>query len=158
MCNYWSVLESFKNWNIIQLSQKSTPSDTFDGIHQVFLDGISDNMASLVESVNYGAINTVDTETNGFYVIIFTSEAYTLQDNTPIDGKITTSGELFVEAQYLCSIKVDTNWYWNQHPQHHGITVITHTVLHPILEFNTVTYFHVIPKSVYNRTQAKKAI
>ena len=51
---------------MIQLSQNSTPSDAFDEIHQVVLDGIRDNMASLVESVNYGAINTTDTTTNGF--------------------------------------------------------------------------------------------
>ena len=37
-------------------------------------------MASLVESVKYDAINTTDTTTNGFYVIMFTSEAYTLPD------------------------------------------------------------------------------
>ena len=61
---YWPVLGPFNNWNIIQLSHKSTPSDSFDEIHQVVLDGISDNMASLVESVNYGAINTTYTGTN----------------------------------------------------------------------------------------------
>ena len=72
-CTYWPVLGSLKNWNIIQLSQKSTPSDAFDEIHQVVIDGISGNMASLVESVKYGAINTTDTTTNGFYVIMFTS-------------------------------------------------------------------------------------
>ena len=68
------------------MSQKSTPSDAFDEIHQVVIDGISDHMASLVELVKYGAINTTDTETNGFYVIVFTAEAYTLQDNTKIYG------------------------------------------------------------------------
>ena len=50
-CTYWSVLGSFNNCNIILLSQKSTPSDAFDEIHQFVLDGISDNMASLVELV-----------------------------------------------------------------------------------------------------------
>ena len=29
-CSYWSVLGSFNNCNIIQLSQKSTPYDVFD--------------------------------------------------------------------------------------------------------------------------------
>ena len=85
-CTYWPVLGAFKNWNIIQLSSKSTSSDTFDEIHQVVLDGISDNMASLVESGKYGAINTTDTSTDSFYVIIFTLGAYTLQENTKIDG------------------------------------------------------------------------
>ena len=69
-CTYWPLLGSFNNWEIIQLSQKSTPSDAFDEIHQVVLYGISDNIASLIESVNYEAINTTDTATNGFYVII----------------------------------------------------------------------------------------
>ena len=76
-CTYWPVLGSFNNWNIIQLTTKSTSSDTFDEIHQVVLDGISDNMESSVESGKYGAINTTDTSTNGFYVIMFTSGAYT---------------------------------------------------------------------------------
>ena len=34
----------------------------------------------------------------------------------------------------------------------------TCTILHPRLEVNAVTYFDAIPKSVYNRTQAKKVI
>ena len=72
-CTYWPVLGSFNYWNIIQLSQKSIPSDAFDEIHQVVIDGISDNIASLVESVKYGAINTTETTTNVFYVIMFTS-------------------------------------------------------------------------------------
>ena len=98
----------FKNCNIIELSQKSTSSDTFDEIHQVFLDGISDDMDSLVESGKYGAIKITDTSTNGFYVIMFTSGAYTLQDNTTIDGEIITSVELVVKSQYCFSMQVDT--------------------------------------------------
>ena len=90
--SHWTVLGSFNNCNIIQLSQKSTISYAFDEIHQVILDGISYNMASLVESGKYGAINTTDTTTNVFYVIMFTPEAYKLQDNTTIYGQIMTAG------------------------------------------------------------------
>ena len=96
---------------MIKLSHKSTPSDAFDEIHQVVIDGISDNMASLVKPGNYGAINKTDKENNGFYVIMFTSKGYTLQYNTTIDEQIITTGELVVKAQYICSMQVDTNWY-----------------------------------------------
>ena len=48
-------------------------------------------MDLLVESGKYGYINTTDTATNEFYVIMFTSEAYILQDNTTIYGKIITA-------------------------------------------------------------------
>ena len=49
-------------------------------------------MDSLVESEKYGVINTTDMTTNGFYVIMFTSEAYILQDNTTIYGQIIIAG------------------------------------------------------------------
>ena len=65
---------------------------------------------------------------------------------------------MVVKLQYICSIQVDTNWYCNQHPQHHVITVPTYTILHPQLEFNAITYFITITKGVCNRAQAKKPI
>ena len=155
---YWPVLGAFNNWNIIQLSSKSTSSDTFDEIHQVVLDRISDNMSSFVESGTYGAINTIDISTNGFYVIMFTSGSYILQENTTIDGQIINAGELFVKAKYLCSIKIDTNWYWNKQPKNHVVTLPTRTILHPQLEVNAIRDFHEITTSVCSRTQANKSI
>ena len=72
-CNYWPILGSYNNWNTIHLSPKPTPFEAFEEINQVVLDGISDNMTSLVQYDNYGAINTSDTTTNGYYVIKFIS-------------------------------------------------------------------------------------
>ena len=89
---YWTVMGSYKNWNIIELTPKSTHFGSFDEIHQVVIDRISENMASLVQSVMCGAINTHDTKANGFYVIRFISEAYTLQNNTTIDGQVISDG------------------------------------------------------------------
>ena len=89
---------------------------------------------------------------------MFTSGAYTLQENTTIDGQIITAGELVVKAKYLCSMQVDTNCYWNQQPKHHVITVPTRTILHPQLEGDAITDFHAIPTSICFRTQAKKSI
>ena len=34
-CTYWPVFGAFNNWNIIELSSKSTSTETFDEIHQV---------------------------------------------------------------------------------------------------------------------------
>ena len=64
-CTYLPVIGSFKNWNIITLSHKVKTSEAFEDIHQVVLDGISDNTALLVQTGKYGAINTTDTSTMG---------------------------------------------------------------------------------------------
>ena len=100
---------SYNNCNIILLTPKSTHFEAFDDIHMVVIDGISENMASLVQSGMYVAINTYDTTTNVFYVIKLLSEAYTLQNNTTIDGKVISSGELVVKAQYILSMQENTN-------------------------------------------------
>ena len=88
---------------------------------------------------------------------MFTSSAYTLQENKTIDGKIITAGELIVNAKCLCSMQVDTNWYWNQKSKHHVITVPTRTIIHSQLEGDTITDFHAIPTSIYSRTREKNS-
>ena len=70
-------------------------------------------MASLVESGKYGAMDTTDTPTNSLYVIMFTSGAYTLQENRTIYRQIVFAGELVVKAKYVCSMQIDNNLYWN---------------------------------------------
>ena len=65
---------------------------------------------------------------------------------------------MVVKEKYLCSMQIDTNWYWNQQPRHHVITVPTRTILHPQLEVNVITDFHAIPTSLCSGTQAKKSI
>ena len=87
-CIYWTVLVSCNNWNIIHLTPKATPFEAFYDIHQIVLDGIRDNMASLAQSGKYSVINIADTTVNGFYVIKFVSESYTLQNNTKMTGNL----------------------------------------------------------------------
>ena len=58
-------------------------------------------MTSLVQSGIYGVTNKDDTTTNGLYFVKFISEAYTLQNNTKIDGQVIYAGELVVKVKYF---------------------------------------------------------
>ena len=58
-------------------------------------------MTQCIQSGMYGVNNTDDTIINGFHSILFISEAYTLQNNTKIDGQAIFDGELVVRAEYL---------------------------------------------------------
>ena len=113
-------------------------------------------MASLFQSGKCGAINTYGTTKNVFYVIMFISESYTLQNNTKIDRQIISAGELFVKAQYICYIQENTNWYRKQQPPQQNIISPARTFLHPRLDVVGITYVQYIPKNVCNRFQAKK--
>ena len=58
----------------------------------------------------------------------------------------------------MCTMQVDTNWYWNKQPNHHVITVPTRTILHPELEVLAITDYKAIPAGICSRTQTKKTI
>ena len=145
----------YKNWNTIHLTPKSILSEAFDEIHQVVLDRRSENMASLVKSDMYDAINTDDNTSNGLYAIQFLSEAYTLQNNTIIDVQVISAGELVVKAQYLCSMQENTNWYWKQQPLQHTIIFPTRTIIYPHIDVIIIRYVQDIPKNICSRNQAK---
>ena len=72
------MLGSFNKRNIVKITKK-TSSEDFDELHKVFIDDISDDIASLGQLGKYGAINTADPKTMGSYVIKYLSEPYTLQ-------------------------------------------------------------------------------
>ena len=62
------MLWSFSNRNIIQFFNKSIAYEDFDAVQKVVLDGISENMPSLAQNEKYGAVNTADPTTPGYYV------------------------------------------------------------------------------------------
>ena len=113
-------------------------------------------MASLVKSGKYGTINTAETSTDGYYVINFISEAYTLQNNATIDGKIITAGESFVKAKYLSSVQDITNWYWEHHPKQQAIIVPTRTIIHTRLDVFGIKDVQDIPKVCVTGFKQKK--
>ena len=139
------------------LSHNATTTETFEGINQVFFDGIIENMASFVQPGKYGATNTTYSTTMVYYVINFVSEDYTLHEDNNCDGQIYTADKLFVKAQYLSCMKENTKWYWKK-KHDKPIIVTTHTILHLCLDVMVVKYFHYIPISVCNRNQAKQAL
>ena len=56
-CTYQPVLGSSNNWNIIKFTNKGTPGEDFDDIHNIVLDSVSENMDSLVKTMKYGTQN-----------------------------------------------------------------------------------------------------
>ena len=51
--------------------------------------GISDNMAYLVQLGKYGAINSADPITMGYYVLKYISELYTLKEEQTTFGQVS---------------------------------------------------------------------
>ena len=96
-CILFLVLGSFNNCNIIQFTIKTTSSEDFDVVHKLFLDGINENMASLIHLRKYGAINVVDTTTMSYYSINCLYKPYTIQEDLNTHGQVSMAGEIVVQ-------------------------------------------------------------
>ena len=62
---YWPFRVYFDKWNIIQFSHKATYIENIEKNHQFVLNCISNNMAALVQTGQYGAINISNKTTMG---------------------------------------------------------------------------------------------
>ena len=51
------MLVYLKNWNIIKCTNNGTSGEDFDDIHNIELDGISNNMDYLSQIGKYGGVN-----------------------------------------------------------------------------------------------------
>ena len=67
------MLVSFNKRNTIHFTNKSISTEDFDIVHKVVIDGISENMASLVQLYKYGDINAAGPTTMGYYMIKYLS-------------------------------------------------------------------------------------
>ena len=114
-------------------------------------------MASLFQSVKY-EINTLDTQTMGYYLLKFVLEAYTLRYETTCDRQIVWPGELVVNTQYIsCRYKKKTS-YWDQKKQQNFIIVRTRTIVYQCIDVVSVKYVNDITRSAWYRNQSTQAL
>ena len=59
------------------------------------------NLYLIIMEGNYGTIYDDDYTCHGYYIIIFSSSPYNLQEYFSIDGQVISSGEMVREGTYL---------------------------------------------------------
>ena len=60
---------------------------------------------------NYGAIDADNYSCHSYYIIIFSSYLYTLQEDLNIDGQVVSSGEMVCERTYYFPINIKYHCY-----------------------------------------------
>eukprot|EP00957_Ditylum_brightwellii_P150255 11442701-Ditylum_brightwellii.AAC.1 len=69
-------------------------------------------MAELVEMNCYGAVNTTDSRTNGFYVVKFKESSHTLQEEVEVNDEIKESGSLVCAVHYMSPAQKNLGGTW----------------------------------------------
>ena len=67
------------------------------------------NISLIYMEGNYGAIDADDSTVHGYYIMIFSSYTYTLQEDLSIYGQVTSSDEMVSEGFF--SININPHYY-----------------------------------------------
>ena len=111
LCKYWPVLGKYNDWVIMSFKDKGTTEEEFESVHRFVLNGMVSSTASILHDGNFGAINTDDPKTDGYYIVQFKSDPYTLQDTIDVDGQILEKGEVVCDARYFSPAMENSKWY-----------------------------------------------
>ena len=97
------------DWTIVSLEKKKGSEEDEEEAHAEVLAGVMEMMAELIVVGNYGAFSTEDDD--GFYIVKFTSIAYTLQADVDLEEYTPAmrikAGELVCDAEYFNT----SGWY-----------------------------------------------
>eukprot|EP00957_Ditylum_brightwellii_P072502 5509762-Ditylum_brightwellii.AAC.1 len=68
-------------------------------------------MDELVEINRYRAVNTNDSRSDGFYVVMFVESPHTLQEEVEVNNKIIEPGSFVCAAYYMSPAHTKSRWY-----------------------------------------------
>jgi hypothetical protein len=113
-CILFQIFDGLNDWQIIDLSPIANSNDNELDEAQVYaLKGIETINSEQVEMGNHGAFSTDDPSADGYYIVQWTGDPYTLQDDLPLESSTDCipAGEIVCDARYYCKIPRAFRWY-----------------------------------------------
>jgi hypothetical protein len=82
LCALWPVFEGCNDWLIVVLVPKANANEEeIEEAQAIALHRIATQMSEKVQHGNYGAFSTEDPHADGYYIVQWTSDPYTLQED-----------------------------------------------------------------------------
>ena len=110
-------------------------------------------MVHLVNNKQFGAIHTEDPKTDGYYIVQFISDPYTLQEDTVEDGVTIANGVLVCDARYFSPVQLGDCWYTLPKDGDIETTVLLRTVIKANLSLHFVTHPNQLPVKLRGLTK-----
>ena len=158
-CKYASILGHYNKWLIMDLLPgEDTDLDELNIIHQDILNSLAHNLASTITENSYGSVNTDDPQTEGFYIVMFTSEPYSLQEEINVHGDIINCGTLVCDAKYCSPAQINSRWYVHLSDEGNETTIQVSKILTTQLSVEVVSDTSHLDRSVKTITQSELSI
>ena len=115
-CKFVQVFGDQNKWTFVRLEETTESNqEESNEIQQNVLTAFSTRVAANVEVEGFGALLTDDPDSEGFYIVQWTSEPYVLQEDTKLteyDPVVTLpAGTQVCNARYWLQVSGATSWY-----------------------------------------------
>ena len=115
-CELWPIFEGENDWKIVELRAKSAAEAKGDAARSsqyTVLQSMVARMTLLIKQGGRGAFGTEAEDTDGYYMVDFTSEPYTLQEDMETEdfGTLAAVETVVVDAEYLNPVQRARRWF-----------------------------------------------
>ena len=103
-CKYWDLFQGLNNWRILDLVDKEGADNVDDKFKQQIIHNYISIMEEKIKDGDVGAVSTSDNNTDGYYLVKWCSDPYTLQEDimntTFTDYEVIEEGDMVCDALY----------------------------------------------------------
>ena len=155
-CILWDIFEGLNDWNIVQLVPGfDNDEEEIQTIHRIVLDARIESLN--VEEQNVGAFQTEDPDSDGYYLVKWTSQPYRLEENRELTEYnppiLVPKGELVADAVYFNPVPRAPRWYT---PSGTSTTVRLQQVIEANLKVGSELNGSSILPNLCNKTEARR--
>ena len=148
-CKYASILRGYNKWYLTELiiQPDSTSKEEMQEMHEGVLMGMTQVSSEEIEEGLFGAFETSDSQTQGYYIVQWLGNPYTLQEQYACHAfdppVLIPTGELVCEAKFWTPMSTKTHWYHEPDIDLHVMVKVKQVVmgkidLQPVNETNAL--------------------
>jgi len=156
-CIYWPIFKQaagepgLNDWKILTfVPTKVSDAEAEEEARAEVLAGMKEQMAELIEDGKYGAFSTLDEDADGYYVVVWTSEPYTLQEDIDSDehGWKIKAGELVCDAEFHNKVPGASLWYTPTQGEERKVVVRVQQVVAADLKVEGISATNKLPANM----------
>ena len=140
-CKFWDLFQGLNNRRILDLVDKEGADNVDEKFKQQIIHNYISIMEEKIKDGDVGAVPTSDNNTDGYYLVKWCSDPYTLQEDivntTLADYEVIEEGDMVCDAMYCNPVPYNNMKYWLELSSHKTLIPLQQ-VLHTGIKMETL--------------------
>ena len=156
-CLYYRNFKDYNNWRVVNLITTNIATEDEEKIYNTILHGIEARMNERILIGTFGAMRTDDEATQGYYLVKWITEPYTIQEDILMKGveppQTAFAGEIICDALFWNPVPGAVDWYTSMRKKEGMVMIRLKQVLVTGLTMMEISERNMLPKTC-NRKEA----